>query len=223
MKIVAALSNIANWARQSEVAYIREENIKLQLIGGCISVVWLDNAGKQGKTCKHLRLQFGTNERMLAYLDENFPSLNDFIDIARSLAQGSVLAHRLPCEMSIENRYSLRVFSPFSLGLLKPLTVVPEKWTMVHVRRALANNQFSDLRCTGRYSDDYAHDSDTNFSRDEKVCALTLLESMVDSHFGWKTRTDAITNEVIIRCFHSDNYRMSLSLVPSDSTGALPN
>ncbi len=55
------------------------------------------------------------------------------------------------------------VFSPFHLGRVKPLKEEPKKWTIVHLRRALANGQFRAFKSDYHYTDDYALDAASNF------------------------------------------------------------
>ena len=71
------------------------------------------------------------------------------------------------------------VFNPFK----KPtkLTSMPKKWTLAHVKKALMNNQFSDLRCRGRYTDDYQYDAATNFGQDRHVDPVEFTKTMTES------------------------------------------
>lgn len=106
---------------------------------------------------------------------------------------------------------SKRVFSPLHLDRLKPLVAAPQRWTVPHALRALANGQYEDLRCTGRYSDDYAFDAAVDFRRGEIQSPLTLVQRIFESPRGWRCYEH--NDRVSLNCHHFDynSFRLRLA------------
>lgn len=151
---------------------------------------------------------------MMRYLLETFVNFQAFLDMARYLELPDG-AHTHPAyEMTVEHIPAHRVFSPFALHQLKPLPTIPDKWTLLHAKRALANNQFLHLVCTGKYSDDYAEDSATNCGKNVKLNALHLLEQLVERPFGWRSTREPDTNVVRVCQYHFDTNQFTLTLTP---------
>lgn len=57
------------------------------------------------------------------------------------------------------------VYSPFNLSVFKPLIKPPTKWTVVHLRKLLANGQFTQFKQNEYLTDDYALDCANNYSK----------------------------------------------------------
>jgi hypothetical protein len=71
-----------------------------------------------------------------------------------------------------------KVFSPFVVDRVKPVTEMPEKWTILHLRKILANGQFRSYTQDFYYTDDYAYDAAVNF---RKGYIANPLESFSDA------------------------------------------
>jgi hypothetical protein len=104
---------------------------------------------------------------------------------------------------------SHRTFSPLNLANLKPLATEPEKWTMAHAYRALANNQAAELKCDGRYSDDYAFDAAVNCFVGVKLNALRFLEDIYTSPSGWSAWKSSSDQRINVTChsFDTNSFR----------------
>ena len=113
--------------------------------------------------------------------------------------------------MTVRKTSAVRVYSPFALARLKPLTEIPAKWTLVHAKRALANGQFNNLHCNGKYSDDYAFDAATNYGMGQ-LDGMAMLQKLVTSPSGWWTSLNPETLSVSICCHHFDSNRMVLAI-----------
>jgi len=96
-------------------------------------------------------------------------------------------------------RKSSRVFSPFNAGKVKPLKAMPKKWTLTHVKKAILNGQYKDLRCTGTYSDDYAYDAAYNYQIGD-LNGIDFIKDIIESPSGWWTSE---RNGVVSICCHS--------------------
>lgn len=165
-------------------------------VANCINVL---NKAAGGYTPKHLRDYTGT----LSFVSDRFGHMSLTLDDDVSA--------------TLSNPTSIRTYSPFALSRLKPLTEVPTKWTMSHVKRALANGQFVDLKCEGRYSDDYKYDSDSNFGRGV-IQALPLLKDLIASPSGWWTNLAPENLRVAVCCHSFDNNSFVLKLEPDAPT-----
>lgn len=106
---------------------------------------------------------------------------------------------------------AIRVFSPLHLDRVRPLERAPKRWTIPHVARALVNGQCADLKCTGRYSDDYARDAAEDFGRGEIRSALAFAQRIVEFPSGWWCSADG-AGRVSVCCHHFDNNSFRLDL-----------
>lgn len=136
----------------------------LHKIGEVITIQDVTNAGYIGKECKILR--FYANARLNN--DEFLPIIENFI--IRQLPFEKILEffnlsvcenHFKASELGIElenpdhvidiylsKKKSSEVFRFWDFSVYKPLKEKPNKWTMPHVIRALANYQFKNLTMT---------------------------------------------------------------------------
>lgn len=210
--------------------YIEEHQLSYQMYQDHLRITLLDNALATGKTCAEYVVSTQgfrghavdiinmftrlVGEFSIPAVKRHLMSLTFTADrygnMSRNLDEEGTMT------VSLSYRDSNRVFSPFSLERLKPLKEIPKKWNITTVKRALANNQFRNLRCNGRYSDDYAYDAAVNFHKGA-IAAMPLLEDLVTSPSGWWTSLDEKTNNVSICCHHFDSNSFTLDL------NSLPN
>ena len=103
-----------------------------------------------------------------------------------------------------------RVWSPFAT--VNPLPEAPKKWTVPHVVRALLCGQFSDLKCHGVYTDDYAYDAACNFRRGEIENATAFARRILESPSGWWTYQQPDDGRISICChqFDSNSFKFEL-------------
>lgn len=100
----------------------------------------------------------------------------------------------------------VNTFSPFLLDRLNPLKEIPKKWTMNHVIRMLANDQFEGLRTSGKYTDDYAYDAAYDFQKGSITRDAMLLELVEEPRGWWINGGDKDGGELGINC-HSFDYK----------------
>ena len=91
-------------------------------------------------------------------------------------------------------------FSPFDLDRVKPVAKIPKKWTVVHLRKILANGQFRSYKQDYYYTDDYSRDAADNYRKgyfsnplesysDILTCTSQRVwsreeEGIIELHFG---------------------------------------
>lgn len=203
------------------VLYFEQENIRFASYRDDIHLTILDNALLAGKECrtyiarakqgKVIDVINGMEKAAGAYTPQ---ALRDYFETL-TFAEGRYGFEAIELDEKVEILLSVkasnRTYSPFALNRLKPLTKVPAKWTMTHVRQALANNQFEKLMCSGVYTDDYFYDSAINF-RKGAIEAEPMLEQIVSSPSGWRTYLSKDQKQVTLNCHHFDNNSFMLKL-----------
>lgn len=115
-----------------------------------------------------------------------------------------------------ESRRAARVWSPFAR--VNPLPAQPAKWTIPHVVRALLCGQFTNLKCNGVYSDDYAYDAAVNFHQGEIKNATAFARRIMESPSGWWASES--NGEVSICCHSFDSNSFRFELKPAARSGA---
>jgi hypothetical protein len=113
-----------------------------------------------------------------------------------------------------------QVFHARFLHRIPRLMAIPERWTLMHVKQALANGQFRNLRCDGQYSDDYKRDAMNN-NYERPLDAIHFLERLVSvgaesglsaGRSGWGTTLDRQTMKVYVSQHNFDNNSFTLVL-----------
>lgn len=179
--------------------------------GEAIVIVDLANAFQAGKTCTEFKIE-RAGEILPLNLIFRLQTLRAVVDALADLSLDTSVGRFGERPVEIEGvtltlyrgeRRGIRVFSPLHLQRLKALPKAPGKWTITHVVRALANQQFENLRCRGQYSDDYAHDAAVNFGRGPIADHLAFARRLVESPTGWWTSEE--NGVVSICCHHFDS------------------
>ncbi len=141
-------------------AFFLEENIHYRRTFGndCISITDLTNAQKTGAVCTTWRvgIPYGENDRLMTLLAQagidTVPQLLDACRNDKSLDGISITQH--------ESK-GVDTFSPFVE--VKPLKVLPDKWTKRTFTQALMSGQLYRGEVAYRYTDDYAYDAAVGF------------------------------------------------------------
>lgn len=214
--IIAELETADTWIATingGRHVFVESGRVCVDMWTGQIAVTLIADALKRGKTCPRYSLSpssrhnadllnviinrhGGKLSALVAFLEGlQFP-VGRFGGYEALILDG-VTIHK-------ELRPAMREFSPFNLGQLKPLPAAPEKWTLAHAVRALVNGQFEELRCNGRYTDDYAHDAAVNFDRGEITDAIGFARKLIESPSGWWTYGQA-GGRVSVCCHHFDS------------------
>lgn len=132
-------------------------------------VVYLDNALKRGE-CEEFRIELSDKRKEHTIYDllvDDFTELSAILVMSkpRVLLKGST------------------VFSPFAD--IKRIVDSPKKWTKGHLKNLVANGQIVSAEKKGVYSDDYARDSDENYSRGNIPNIEGLISEVLESPSGW--------------------------------------
>lgn len=187
--------------------YIQLRGLKRnELVIGDVS-----NAYKRGKECVFYTLfgeEFDCIYRFLSVFDFDIKTIFSACEGVNSTSKsGELFVHNL--KLISRKEKGVNTYSPFVLDRLNPLKEIPKKWTINHVIRMLANNQFYNLRTTGKYSDDYAFDSESNFQKGSVARNDMLLELVEDPRGWWLNGGDSDGEALGINC-HSFDYKQCI-------------
>lgn len=195
-----------------------------------INVTLVDNAFLPGKSC--LSVSIRSNDERKSPWDLVERQLNG-LTAANLREYVLTIERRHPfdkiCDVLdgtdgqriFRRRYAgIQVFHAALLHRIKPLKAVPTRWNMGHVKQALANGQFRNLRCDAQYSDDFARDALNNYYAGP-LEALPFLERLVtagadsyitSSQCGWGTALDLATMTVCVNQHTFDRNSFTLVL-----------
>lgn len=214
-KIVESAEKWEDWANHGTV-YVKNPNIRFHCYRDSIEIVDLKNALLKGNVCDAWSINwdsFKTKDQCggLNFLSRNFEfSATKLLEYLHGISwaidqwgSGSFVADEAWCvKIHHSPKDSKRVWTPFAPERIKPLKEMPKKWTIPHVVRALHNGQYSNLKCTGRYTDDYAFDAAMKFQVGE-LDGGPFAKRLIESPSGW--RTYETRGVVTIDCHHFDN------------------
>ncbi|MBE0362236.1 hypothetical protein PULV_a4053 [Pseudoalteromonas ulvae UL12] len=174
------------WFNPSKhVTYIKDSNLEYRYYygGDVISFYDLENSFKTGKECTGFRV---CHDRLTdrSFMEIWSEILNEYCETPTPKGVWTWLTS---LEMVDNGRYhgkcaeikvgdsSVRVyednvsgnknFSPFVINRVKPVASMPKKWTVVQLRKILANGQFSKYKQDYYMTDDYAGDAASNFRK----------------------------------------------------------
>ena len=197
-------------------------------LGSQLLIKDVKNAFKTGVECKGYSIDGDEDDSISQFIAECGYSVDKMV--ARCEEALSILSENeykgilqgTSWSASVYDRTSvgIRSFSPLpeALKTLKPLNEIPKKWTLRHVNRMLANEQYMKLETRDRYTDDYAMDAAHNYYAGE-ISGLYLLKDLTESPSGWWiSRADKDGEQLGINCHHFD-YKQCLV----DLTGKLRN
>ena len=219
-RIVAKGAEHPDYLNGLDALFFEELSIRYKTYAASIVVTFLDNALLAGKVCPEITIHhtgFPADRcaiynwlqaeqgafsftTLRSFLEQRFSVLFEQTD--HNYYQRIDVAQDVAVSLALPK--STRTFSPFALSRLKPLKSVPEKLNLTHVRRALANGQFSNLRCNSYLTDDYADDAARNFRRGP-IEAMPMIEELVTSPAGWWTHLDPNSNSVSLCCHQFDS------------------
>lgn len=194
MKIYESLSNVTiNSMPYGETCYFKKENVS---VIGCHThgesfeflVTDLTNAMKP-KKCEGYRYTFKFDDDAANEITSPFyDSMETLIDIE---------SHRQP--------YSVKGSSTFSpWAKLNPVTKMPKRWNLGHLRNLIANDQIVKAVKNGRYTDDYAFDNANDFGRGN-MDPVPFVQEIVEHNGGWRIYQEAVEDNGLVRlsvCCH---------------------
>ena len=100
---------------------------------------------------------------------------------------------------------AIRVYDPSGVAY-EPLKKAPKKWTLPLTLRAIHNGQYlpGSLKTEGVYTDDYAHDLETDYSRGEME-PKAFVRQIVEAPSGWRV-SPASDGRLLVCCHHFSNH-----------------
>ena len=224
-RIIAAGAEHPDYLNGIDALFFEELNIRYKMYRHSIEVTFIENALLAGQCCPRITLHHTgpTQDRCAVYNylqekmgDFTFPKLSYYLKATFAslfLSKDSDFYENVQLTSEVSATLQLfkgtRVFSPFALGRLNPLKERPAKWMLAHVKRALANGQFSNLRCNQYLTDDYAHDAACNF-RAGSIEAMPLLEDLIESPSGWWTTLQGDHVSICCHSFNSNSFELKL-------------
>lgn len=193
---------------ESGPMYFKAENMKVSRYSGFDDwrITDLTNALVPGKDCIEYCLKsengphgnLDTTNFILSKFGDDLKALWNFCESLELVGYDSFTTKGIIIYHSTEK--GIRVFSPFNLNQVKPLKSMPKKWTLSHVRSAIINNQFKDLKCNYVLTDDYAYDSAVNFRKGAIKASLEFIKDIIECPNGWWT---SYRNGVVAVCCHT--------------------
>jgi hypothetical protein len=223
------LSSFAPFTFNMGIFFCQEENKKVALYHGQIRITDLSEALKSGGTCQTYSLDFMESVdddicTLINWYRQNFSSLNELYSFLVEQFKGVeknevdlLLATGESFKAYRSEKKGVRVFSPFALERIKPLTGLPKKWNLQSAIKALINGQFKDLRCKGHYTDDYAFDAAYNFQKGPVADHILFAADIQESPSGWWTTLNE-NNVVSICCHHFKSYEFILDMEAGQET-----
>ena len=180
----------------------KNTNYRIHRYYMCIEILDMTNAGKRGKEVSSLSFSYQneSSSSEIIYLPfENFHK----IFVNNSIGEFSLCSDFEKIHISFRKEKSNKYINP-DISIYKKLTEKPKKWTILHVVRALLNNQFKNLKCEGVYTDDYAFDASVNYGKGELKNVREFCEKIIRGH--WSVyESESTPNEVHVNHFHFDN------------------
>jgi len=213
---IKSLANSEEWKsfvkrNTYDGCYLEGTNIYLQLRGrdrNMLVIGDVSNAYKRGKECVFYTLtgnEFNCIYQVMVKFNYNLEAI---ITACATLDFATKLNGTLFEKLSISKHTEkgVNTYSPFLLNRLSPLKEIPKKWTLNHVIRMLANDQFEGLCTSGKYTDDYANDSACDFQRGAVDRDDMLLKLVEQSRGWWINGGEQDGVELGINC-HSFDYK----------------
>lgn len=162
----------------------------------------LSNAYVRGAVCAKYTLEGDNNNAVIQILEKYNFDLSALLGACEQLEFTGKYEAIQFCGMKVtkSEEKGVDTFSPFHFSRLKPITEIPKKWSIAHVVRLMANDQFQDLRTT---SDDFQGPYDRN----------ELMRKLVESPGGWWLNGGKADGEELgINCHHFDYKRLTIRL-----------
>jgi len=193
---------------EHDTVYFKTENMKVSRWSGFDDwrVTDLTNALKSGKDCVEYSLKAESGEHgnllvtnfIYSKFGNDLKAIWNFCENLELVGYDSFVTEGIKIYRS-ESK-GVRVFSPFNLNNVKPLKAMPKKWTLTHVRSALVNGQFKDLRCNYVLTDDYAWDAAVDFRKGSIKAPIEFIKGIIENPSGWWT---SFRDGSVAVCCHS--------------------
>lgn len=165
----------------------------------------LEAAFLPGKTCPRYAVSRFTRTQNTTDLISHFGSLTGLMEEIRELRwsprtygthegrgyEACVLeANGIAYRVERDDRDAQHVYSPLHLFRLRPLDRAPSRWTLSHVRRALANGQYRPESLQRLYLQKKSPPSEENRKPPSREDPLTLVRSLTENPHAWSCHTE---------------------------------
>lgn len=199
--------------------YVKDCNIKLHCYDRQLVIYDITDALKTGKEVVGYSVDYWEHGNVAAHwiLDEYGHDLKKLYNALAALefpidgwgyTRSTTIKlnnAEIECTVHKDTNKAVHFWSPFNLDAIKPLKAEPKKWTLRHALRAIINGQFEGLRCTGKYSDDYAYDDAYNYHRgDLTEHAKAFAKRILESPSGWWVGSPDSDGWMSLSCCHFD-------------------
>lgn len=94
---------------------------------------------------------------------------------------------------------AMKVFTPFALGNLKRVKSLPNRVSISHVMKLIANGQFSYLGRDYKHTDDYSYDNASNFGVIDGANPLVLIEKMFEMKWNTPSRFENEAGKTVLQ------------------------
>ena len=162
-KDITELLNESITIGYDKVFKYKENTYQIHRYYMCTRILNVTNAGKRGKEVQVLSFSYQDENSTNDIFDIPFENIHD-IFTNNSIGDLCICSDTEKVRISLYSDKACNYINP-DFSTYKKLTEKPKRWTKVHVIRALLNNQFTDLKCDGYYTDDYAWDYSNNYGR----------------------------------------------------------
>jgi len=204
--------------------YIQDLDLRVRVYRGAVVIREIQEALKVGGVCKEYKIgwrDYQDGQAAIAnyLMDQGIKDLPQLLEMMKGFEYPRDQWYGYaPLDLPggvftvyLEELKGVRCFSPFQLKRLKPLKEVPKKWTLKHALRAIACGQFTDLRCKGKYSDDYQYDAAYGYHAGEIKKPLGFIKKIIEDPQGWWTSLQE-SGEVYLCCHHFDSNDFMLKI-----------
>lgn len=177
-----------------KTVYFSQYHLRIHTYQHCIRIYELTNALETRKSCTVYNIHWGLGDDCEGY--SRFlnwaASINTTSCVTGVIAHLSVADYKEKRLNQVEaelakglyvTKYeekSGKVFSPFKLHKLAPLSSLPDKLRHQHLVKLIANGQYRQLIRSQYLTDDYAHDAATNFGRKVYENPFNLLQDLIE-------------------------------------------
>lgn len=210
--------------------FLEKENVRLDIFNNgyhkSFTVTPLVNALKRGEKVLSLTFNLDCSDDSIFNVLMNELSANSYFDLDLYIAKSLDILEKLDVdfeycksvgslgelELSASIDKGVNVYSPFAMDNLKPLKSIPKKWSMSHLKRLIANNQFTDFVQTQYLTDDYAHDAACNFREGNVINKDEFLEDLIRNQRGYHISNGSKDNQLDISYASFDYKTLTINL-----------
>lgn len=204
--------------------YTKDTNLRVRRYQGSFQITEISDALRTGKICVNYSLSYSpAYDRDADVISEflfeykyDIKKLYDYLDSLEWTAGkwGGYDQIRINDDITVyrSDEKAIRVFSPFNLKYMKPLKEMPKKWNIRNVLRLIVNGQYENLKCNGKYTDDYAYDAAYNYGMGSIENGIAFAKSIIECPSGWWVSDYNGTGNISICCHSFDSNSLTAAI-----------